>query len=69
MMNPMSQRSIRMRIETDDPLHYGKKKLKMRGRDLHHLPKAVFKIMDLEVCQDYNLEMHFLLNQLISYLG
>ncbi|XP_012938640.1 ras suppressor protein 1 [Aplysia californica] len=64
MMNPLSLKSIRMRIETEDPLYFGQKKLKMQGRDLLHLPKAVFKLMELEVldlspereaCLDYKL--------------
>lgn len=49
MAQALTMRNIRMRIETEDPLYYGQKKLKMQGRDLVNLPKAVFKIMELEV--------------------
>ncbi|CAL1543206.1 unnamed protein product [Lymnaea stagnalis] len=66
MSQALSLRNIRMRIETEDPLYYGQKKLKMQGRDLVNLPKAVFKIMELEVldlspereaCLDYKLQI------------
>uniref|UniRef100_A0A0B6ZAJ4 Disease resistance R13L4/SHOC-2-like LRR domain-containing protein n=1 Tax=Arion vulgaris TaxID=1028688 RepID=A0A0B6ZAJ4_9EUPU len=64
MSQSLTARNIRLRIETEDPLYYGQKKLKMQGRDLLHLPKAVFKLMELEVldlspereaCLDYKL--------------
>ncbi|XP_069126964.1 malignant fibrous histiocytoma-amplified sequence 1 homolog [Argopecten irradians] len=42
-------RELRMRIETEDPLFYGLKKLKMRGRDLSNIPPALFHISELEV--------------------
>ncbi|BFZ16431.1 hypothetical protein BsWGS_19470 [Bradybaena similaris] len=45
----LTVRNIRMRIETEDPMYYGQKKLKIQGRDLMHLPKAIFKLMELEV--------------------
>lgn len=49
MTQSISLRNIRMLVETDDPMYFGKKKLKVRGRDLVHLSKDVFKLMDLEV--------------------
>ncbi|XP_060080726.1 malignant fibrous histiocytoma-amplified sequence 1 homolog [Ylistrum balloti] len=42
-------RELRMRIETEDPLFYGLKKLKMRGRDLANIPPALFHLQELEV--------------------
>ncbi|GFO22285.1 malignant fibrous histiocytoma-amplified sequence 1-like protein [Plakobranchus ocellatus] len=66
MSHGLTLRNIRMRIETEDPLYFGQKKLKLQGRDLLHLPKAVFKLMELEVldlspereaCLDYKLAM------------
>lgn len=66
MSHALTLRNMRMRIETEDPLYFGQKKLKLQGRDLLHLPKAVFKLMDLEVldlspereaCLDYKLTM------------
>lgn len=57
-------KSYRLRIETEDPLYHGQKKLKVRGRDLVHLSSAVFHLMELEVldlspereaCLDYKL--------------
>ncbi|RUS89431.1 hypothetical protein EGW08_002804 [Elysia chlorotica] len=66
MSHGLTLKNIRMRIETEDPLYFGQKKLKLQGRDLLHLPKAVFKLMELEVldlspereaCLDYKLAM------------
>ncbi|BFY99473.1 hypothetical protein BsWGS_02513 [Bradybaena similaris] len=66
MSQSISLRNIRLLVETDDPMHFGQKKLKVRGRDLVHLSKDVFKLMDLEVldlsperesCLDYKLPM------------
>ncbi|XP_033738644.1 malignant fibrous histiocytoma-amplified sequence 1 homolog [Pecten maximus] len=42
-------RELRMRIETEDPLFHGLKKLKMRGRDLSNIPPALFHLNELEV--------------------
>lgn len=44
-------RSLRRLIETEDPLYFGLKKLKIRGRDLHELPRSVFNILELEVLE------------------
>lgn len=49
MSQTLYVRNIRMRVETQDPLYYGQKTLKIRGRDLVDLPKDVFRLMDLEV--------------------
>ncbi|CAG5132711.1 unnamed protein product [Candidula unifasciata] len=66
MSESSSVRNIRLLVETDDPMFYGQKKLKVRGRDLVHLSKDVFKLMDLEVldlsperqsCLNYKLPM------------
>ncbi|KAJ8305080.1 hypothetical protein KUTeg_017366 [Tegillarca granosa] len=57
-------KTLRLRIETEDPLYLGQKKLKMRGKDLIRLPEALFNIIELEVldlsperqsCLDYKL--------------
>ena len=57
-------KAYRMRIEMEDPLYHGQKKLKVRGRDLLHLSNAVFNLLELEVldlspereaCLDYKL--------------
>ncbi|KAH9499853.1 hypothetical protein Btru_076770, partial [Bulinus truncatus] len=66
MSQSLTMKNIRMRIETEDPLYPGQKKLKLQGRDLVNLPKAVFKIMELEVldlspereaCLDFKLQI------------
>ncbi|CAG5133634.1 unnamed protein product [Candidula unifasciata] len=60
----LTMKSMRRLIETEDPMYYGQKKLKIQGRDLMHLPKAVFRLIELEVldlspereaCLDYKL--------------
>ncbi|XP_046345995.1 leucine-rich repeat and death domain-containing protein 1-like [Haliotis rufescens] len=60
----MSVKSYRMRIETEDPLYYGWKKLKVRGKDLANISDSVFHLLELEVldlspereaCLDYKL--------------
>lgn len=42
-------RTFRLRIDTDDPLFRGKKKLKMTGRELGDIPKVIFQIHELEI--------------------
>ncbi|KAK3585257.1 hypothetical protein CHS0354_006305 [Potamilus streckersoni] len=49
LQNREHQKELRMRIETWDPLYYGMKKLKMRGKDLSQLTGAVFSLLELEV--------------------
>ncbi|XP_064607052.1 uncharacterized protein LOC135471671 [Liolophura sinensis] len=60
----LSVRQLRMRIDCDDPLFYGMRKLKIRGRDLTNIPNSLFNLIDLEVldlsperqsCLDYKL--------------
>ncbi|CAI9726807.1 malignant fibrous histiocytoma-amplified sequence 1 homolog [Octopus vulgaris] len=40
---------LRRLVETDDPSFFGFKKLRVRGRDLHELPVAIFSLVELEV--------------------
>ncbi|XP_052825932.1 leucine-rich repeat-containing protein 57 isoform X2 [Octopus bimaculoides] len=40
---------LRRLVETDDPSFFGFKKLRVRGRDLHELPVAIFSLLELEV--------------------
>lgn len=42
-------KELRLRIETNDPLYYGQKKLKLRGKDLKAVPHVLFTMMELEV--------------------
>lgn len=42
-------KSLRLRVETDDPLYRGQRKLKVKGKDLRKLPASVFNLLDLEV--------------------
>lgn len=42
-------KKLRLRCDTDDPLHRGMKKLKIRGKDLGRLPKEIYHITELEV--------------------
>nr|XP_022313023.1 malignant fibrous histiocytoma-amplified sequence 1 homolog [Crassostrea virginica]XP_022313024.1 malignant fibrous histiocytoma-amplified sequence 1 homolog [Crassostrea virginica] len=42
-------KTFRLRIDTDDPLFRGKKKLKMTGRELSDIPKVIFQIHELEI--------------------
>jgi len=42
-------KKLRLRIETDDSLYPGLKKLKIRGKDLNDLPPEVFWLSELEV--------------------
>lgn len=42
-------KELRLRVETTDPLFYGQKKLKMRGKDLKAIPHVLFTMLDLEV--------------------
>lgn len=42
-------KELRLRIESTDPLYYGQKKLKMRGKDLQFIPHVLFTMMELEV--------------------
>ena len=42
-------KKFRLRIDTDDPIYKGMKKLKVRGRDLGHLPPEVCHLIELEV--------------------
>ncbi|KAK3089132.1 hypothetical protein FSP39_001082 [Pinctada imbricata] len=42
-------KNLRLRIETEDPLFYGLKKLKIRGLELSDLPLAVFNLVELEI--------------------
>lgn len=44
-------KSLRLLIETEDPVYYGLKKLKIRGRDLNLLPKSIFNLLELEVLE------------------
>lgn len=46
---PGMLKKLRLRIETDDPIFPGWKKLKMRGKDLNDLPPEVFMLFELEV--------------------
>lgn len=57
-------KAYRLRIETEDPMYYGQKKLKITGRDLVNLSSSVFHLLELEVldlsperesCLDYKL--------------
>lgn len=57
-------KKLRLRIDSDDPLYPGLKKLKIRGKDLNDLPPEIFQILELEVldlspereaCIDYHL--------------
>ncbi|XP_050391281.1 uncharacterized protein LOC126810325 [Patella vulgata] len=57
-------KNFRMRIDLEDPLYYGMRKLKIRGRDLKNISDAIFHLMELEVldlsperesCLDYKL--------------
>lgn len=59
-------KELRLRVETTDPLFYGQKKLKMRGKDLKAIPSVLFTMMDLEVldlsperesCLDFRLPL------------
>jgi Leucine-rich repeat (LRR) protein len=59
-------KELRLRVETNDPLFYGQKKLKMRGKDLKAIPHVLFTMMDLEVldlsperesCLDFRLPL------------
>ena len=38
-----------LRVDGDDPIYPGSKKLKIRGKDLNDLPLEIFWISDLEV--------------------
>ncbi|XP_063402877.1 leucine-rich repeat-containing protein 40-like [Mytilus trossulus] len=49
--NLSDARSLRRLIETEDPIYYGMKKLKIRGRDLNELPRSIFSILELEVLE------------------
>ena len=59
-----STKAYRMRIELEDPLYHGQRKLKVKGRDLLNLSRHVFNLLELEVldlspereaCLDYKL--------------
>lgn len=49
MVDQAKLKKLRLRIDTDDPLHHGMKKLKISGKDLGHLPAEIFQIDELEV--------------------
>ena len=49
MMNPGRLRKLRMRVDTDDPVYRGMKKLKVRGKDLTEMPDEIFTMTELEV--------------------
>ncbi|XP_076462118.1 uncharacterized protein LOC143294626 [Babylonia areolata] len=44
-----STKTYRLRIETEDPLYNGQKKLKVKGKDLARLSTSVFNLLELEV--------------------
>lgn len=59
-------KELRLRVETTDPLYYGQRKLKLRGKDLQAIPHVLFTMMDLEVldlsperesCLDFRLPL------------
>lgn len=59
-------KELRLLVETTDPLYYGQRKLKLRGRDLQAIPHVLFTMMDLEVldlsperesCLDFRLPL------------
>lgn len=42
-------RNIQFQVIKDDPIYPGMRKLKLRGRDLEHMPHEVFTMTDIEV--------------------
>lgn len=48
-ISPYNLRSWRMRIETNDRIHPGMKKLKLRGKELNNPPLEVFHLQELQV--------------------
>lgn len=65
-VDPGIMKKLRLRIDTDDPLYPGLKKLKIRGKDLNDLPVELFQLVELEVldlspereaCIDYHLNI------------
>lgn len=40
---------LRLRVEVNDPLYGGLKKMKLRGKDLQDIPREVFTFTDLQV--------------------
>lgn len=61
----LSTRQLRMRITCDDPIHRGKKRIKLSGKELSNLPPNLFNLTELEVldlspereaCLFYHLE-------------
>ncbi|XP_048763591.2 malignant fibrous histiocytoma-amplified sequence 1 homolog [Ostrea edulis] len=42
-------KTFRLRIDTEDPLFRGKKKLKLTGRELSDIPKVIFQLHELEI--------------------
>ena len=59
-------KDLRLRVETTDPLYFGLRKLRIRGKDLQYLPAVLFSMMDLEVldlspnreaCLDFRLPL------------
>ena len=69
-------RKFRLRIESEDPLYYGLKKLKIKGKDLSELPDVIFSLQELEVldlsperesCLDYKLpEVPSIIGRLVN---
>ncbi|XP_062592709.1 leucine-rich repeat and death domain-containing protein 1-like [Saccostrea cucullata] len=47
--NTSDIKSFRLRIETEDPLFKGKKKLKLAGRELGDIPNVIFQLHELEI--------------------
>ena len=48
-MADKKHKSLRMMVDTEDPLFYGMKKLKLQGKDLSSVPPELFNLLDLEV--------------------
>ncbi|GAB1606461.1 leucine-rich repeat-containing protein 57-like [Argonauta hians] len=65
-------RKVRRLIETEDPSFFGLKKLRVRGRDLHELPLAIFSLIELEVLTlspDREASLYYQLNFLPKQIG
>ena len=48
-VDPQQLKRLRLRIDVDDGLYAGLRKLKIRGRELNDLPAGIFDLTELEV--------------------
>ena len=49
IVDPTRMKRLRLLVETSDPLFYGLRKLKLKGKDLLWIPHEIFQMTELEV--------------------